>query len=677
MPATVSHALSMTTPSDPAWECQPQHWNSVHNITLNAVGSEISGAFANSPTVSFGLSAGSITASANVTAAPSPVIVTGANGSSVSAQTIQFDNANGMTLGVSTAANGATVTGSYTVPTSYVSRVNGSSGAISLVVGSSLSSSTNGSTITFGLASNITSALQSAGNYLTTARASNDAIGLNSAVSNVAATINSSGLSLDARGYAGTGTAITGNASITLNSGGLSFNGSNLAGVGTSATNASITLNSNGLAISVGAAVGGGAWTVSDAASSAVVSQLAFTNLNGVTLSLSTGILSAHTIVGSHNGLTSQSNQNVLAANGNFNFQTLSFSNLNGISFGTSAGSAITASHNAITTGRASTDAIGLNAAQTNVTWTVNSSGLSFNAAGYGGTTTAVTGAASITKNSLGLQFNGAGLAGTASGFTGANISGTLTHNTVGLSLSLSVPATSSLVGVSGLSISSAGSTISVYANARSDWNNIGGLAIANAVQGNSLVSIQSFMLEWPLVVSNFMCPISITVGTAANASSAYADVSISGVLYTRNASSLSSIASFSNSLTNSWSSNATASIQGVKAITATMAGTTLTPGNYWLALHLSTNSTATGGANTTGLANTISMILASSVSTNPLGYAPWTAGTNSTNNLYSGMGLISTGATLASIGLSLISGNSTSGFNAPVAFGLRNATYQ
>jgi hypothetical protein len=59
---------------------------------------------------------------------------------------------------------------------------------------------------------------------------------LNTAQSNVTWTVNSSGLSLDARGYAGTGT---------------------------SATNASITLNSNGLAISVAAPGGGAAFTKS------------------------------------------------------------------------------------------------------------------------------------------------------------------------------------------------------------------------------------------------------------------------------------------------------------------------------------------------------------------------------------------------------------------------------
>jgi hypothetical protein len=49
--------------------------------------------------------------------------------------------------------------------------------------------------------------------------------------------------------------------------------------------------------------------TVSDAATSGTLARLAFTNLNGVTLSLSTGAGGSHTIVGSHNALTSESIQ--------------------------------------------------------------------------------------------------------------------------------------------------------------------------------------------------------------------------------------------------------------------------------------------------------------------------------------------------------------------------------
>lgn len=54
MPITVSHALSATTPDDPAYEIKPSNWNSSHLYTMNATGSEISGAFTNGGGVTFG-----------------------------------------------------------------------------------------------------------------------------------------------------------------------------------------------------------------------------------------------------------------------------------------------------------------------------------------------------------------------------------------------------------------------------------------------------------------------------------------------------------------------------------------------------------------------------------------------------------------------------------------------
>jgi hypothetical protein len=65
MPATISHALSMTTPDDSAYENQPQHWNSAHAVTFSVSATEISGLFSNANGISFGLSESSITASHN------------------------------------------------------------------------------------------------------------------------------------------------------------------------------------------------------------------------------------------------------------------------------------------------------------------------------------------------------------------------------------------------------------------------------------------------------------------------------------------------------------------------------------------------------------------------------------------------------------------------------------
>lgn len=83
---------------------------------------------------------------------------------------------------------------------------------------------------------------------------------------------------------------------------------------------------------------------------------------------------------------------------------------------------------NYITTARASTDAVGLNTAATNVTWTVNSSGLSLNAAGYAGTGTSGTNV-TMTLNSAGLALSVAA-PGAAAENNWINLSGNTAGNT-------------------------------------------------------------------------------------------------------------------------------------------------------------------------------------------------------------------------------------------------------
>ncbi len=213
---------------------------------------------------------GSIPASQTVITSPSFGLAGNTLGAStISGNDIYLQGGNNMTLSV----NGSTVIFSAGGGGGAgVSQLNGSQGTLSLVAASSLSASTNGSTISFGLASNITTALQSAGAYLTTARASTDGVGLNTAQTNVVWTVNSSGISLNASGY---------------------------AGIGTSATNASITLNSNGLAISVAAPGGGGAINVSAGTTSGNLQTIQFSNLNGISFGLNGSTLTA-----AHNGLT-------------------------------------------------------------------------------------------------------------------------------------------------------------------------------------------------------------------------------------------------------------------------------------------------------------------------------------------------------------------------------------
>lgn len=89
--------------------------------------------------------------------------------------------------------------------------------------------------------------------------------------------------------------------------------------------------------------------TVSDAATSGTLARLAFTNLNGVTLSLSTGAAGSHTIVGSHNAITSQSTQFLAMTLGGNTAGTTTFHATNNASLFFNGGNNITLSGNGST----------------------------------------------------------------------------------------------------------------------------------------------------------------------------------------------------------------------------------------------------------------------------------------------------------------------------------------
>src|SRR3954466_5906178 len=124
-----------------------------------------------------------------------PAIAAGTQ--TATASTVVFSNSHNITFGMSGSTR-VTASASFPAQTAFV-----------LSASNGLQWGTNGSTVTGSYTVPETSA------FLTTARRSTDAIGLNTAKSNVTWTVNSSGLSLDARGYAGTGTAVT-NAGLTV-----------------------------------------------------------------------------------------------------------------------------------------------------------------------------------------------------------------------------------------------------------------------------------------------------------------------------------------------------------------------------------------------------------------------------------------------------------------------------
>lgn len=340
----------------------------------------------------------------------------------------------------------------------------GGGGGVALSAGTNSTSTgtvvfANSNNITFGMNTDgvVTASYSNTTPYLTTAMASNrgsDFMGTNTALTanGVSMTANSSGLSLNFPAFlttarasndaVGLNTALTaGPLAWTVNSGGISLNAGSAAGTTTgfagNLISGSMTHNTAGLNVSLNHP----AWLTTAAQSSA-------SNVSGVIAGTAS------------NAATNQSAQLSGA---------VSFSNANGVSFFTTASGATSGIQATVaTTYRASNDGVGLNTALTAgpLTWTVNSGGISLNAGSAAGTTT---------------------------GFGGNLISGSMTHNTAGLNLSLSHPAwlttaaQSSASNVSGViagSASNAATNQSVQLSGGVSFANTNGVSFYTTANG-------------------------------------------------------------------------------------------------------------------------------------------------------------------------------------------------
>ena len=586
--------------------------------------------------------------------------------------------------------------------------------------------------------------------------------------------------------------------------------------------NASLSVNASTISIGANAAavsLSGNSTSAGAGYSNVSTGTLILAGGNNITLSQNGASV---TISGANAGGAQTGISGVQVSDATYTSGTVTFQNANGISFGTSAGSAVTASHNAITTARASNDAIGLNTAQSNVTWTVNSSGLSLDARGYAGTGTSATNA-SITLNSNGLAISvaagggvnpvvsaangsysfttlsfsnangmsfgtsaGSAVTGsytvpsvtqyfsnTATTFNGANISGSMTLNTNGLQLSMSVaapgaaaennainllgantagnttatgstigwsgvnltlsgtnnsqvvisaPATSSLVGFRGMTVSTAGSTISVGPTLASYFDNMNGewpnSTILQPLQSTSAVA--DFLINDAISFGFIRIPMSAsmaastTAATTGNTQFSYGQTRTHNfVIYSRGtgASSLSLQSVASTSFTDQQSHNISANANstqfsysnrytyymstgttgftydysssaaslnyhtsGMTAITGVKMmefpwATTLPPGQYWLMYGVS-SSTASQFTNVgTRWYNVFSNY---GMSQPNLAFGTIGAATNSSVGPYFGVGSFTTagGGTTASLPISAVT---TSGSHNKIFFAMAN----
>lgn len=493
MPATVKHVLTATTPDDPAYEIRPSHWNDSHALTLSLAGSEVSPVFSNANGASFGLSGTAVTLSYTV-----PIV-------SAFLTTAMLSNASSAFAGI-----GETVT---------------------TVAGTNFGLTVDTAGVQVAHPLWLTTA-QPVGAYLTTARASNDAVGLNAAATQVTWTVNSSGISLDAGAYLTT--AMASNA------------GSNFAGLGetigtTAGTDLKMTVDSSGVNISHPK------WITTAAAAdhSHGNPTLALTNLTGTTASASNGFtlsLSA-AAPGAGGGAALQGSGTYTQNTG-----TIQFANSNGVTFGLT--------NNQMTASVNSTSNVGLNTAATQVTWTVNSGGISLNAGAY--LTTAM--ASNAGSNFAGLGETTGTTAGTDLKMTvdssGVNISfpkwittaaaSDHSHGNPTLALTNLTGTTASASNGFTLSLSAAapgaggGAAISAGANSQNtgtvNFANSNGVTfglsnngtMTASVNSTSNVGLNTALTAGPLAWTVNSGGISLNAGSAAGTSSGFAGANIS-----------------------------------------------------------------------------------------------------------------------------------------------------
>lgn len=467
MGLTVSHVLSATTPDDPAYEIKPSNWNDTHAVTFVPDDTEVikwasagtqsisSGTlvFGNSNGVSFGMSNGTITATV-VPGAAAGIAAVQAGTQTATSGTLVFANSNGITAGMSGSSqitfshNGIT---SQSVQTQNMVSVLGSTGNISFANGNGITFGANASTITASH-NGITSQSAQTQNVVVPSAGTQTATSGTVVFSNNAAiTFGMSNNSVITATHNGLTTAMQSQSSSVFARTG--FTSTTQAGTAVSAT-----LNTNGLSMAMPA-------FLTTAALSGDTTKYAGVS-SGTQTTAGTNIVMTHNTAGLNLGVPAYITTAALSGD-TTKFAgtgtTFNGANISGSMTMNTAGLQLSMSVAAPGGGGGAAISAGANSTNAGTVVFSNSNGVSFGMDGAGViTATVVPGAA-------------AGIAAVAAG-TQTQTSGTLVFaNSNGLTFGLSgssqltgsysVPASSSLVGVSGVSISTAGSTISIMAN--------------------------------------------------------------------------------------------------------------------------------------------------------------------------------------------------------------------
>ena len=544
--------------------------------------------FVNSNGVSFGLNAGTITATVatNYLTSQSNQAFSASGGSSTF-QTLNFVNGNGATF----TNNAGSVGISYTVPnvpaqTNQTIGIYGSS----QTTGQSSSSTFDARSITIRGAG-IVSVGNSAGEIIISATGAGGggggvavSAGANSVSNGTVVFSNSNGVTFGLNGATVTashdGLTSQSNQAFSASGGSSAFQTLNFAN-----SNGLIFSNSNGSVI--------GSYTVPSTAGliSAInfsagttsnnTASIQFANSNGVSFGLNAGTITATVAT---NYLTSQSNQAFSASGGSSTFQTLSFANSNGLTFSNSNGSVIV-SYTVPVVPAQTNQTIGAyavsNTTGASSSTTIDARSLSFEGAGI----------ASVGYSNGSVIFSvpaggggGDGVNILAAGTQTANTTGTvLFQNSNGVTFGMS---NNSVITASVAAGGGGGTTVSQW---RPYESNSWASQVLNQV---SQPMFAPFHLPNHLRMDRAIHFVSVSISSSSN-SSAAGVMSFSVGIYTRNASSLSLVASGSQFYRWTNSSNlSTSVISGIRAVTIPFTDTTLTPGDYWFCIQSRTSST-------------------------------------------------------------------------------------
>lgn len=473
--------------------------------------------FANSNGLTFGMSGSSqVTASHNGLTSQSNQALSAGNGS-FAFQTASFSNANGISF--STSAGSAIVAShngitSQTVQTQNMVSVLGSTGNISFANGNGITFGGNASTVTAshnGLTSQSNQAFSADGGssaFQTLNFRNANGISFSNSNGSVQASYTVPTQTNQTVGVYAVSNTTGASSSSTVDARSISFQGAGVASVGMSNGSVVISVPSGGGGGDGGNVLAAGTQTAN------TTGTVLFQDGNGVTFGMNNSSVITATVKTDYqssnaNYLTSQSNQAVSAANGSYAFQTLSLSNANGISFGTSAGSAITASHNALTSqsNQAFSAAGGSSAFQT--------LGFSDNAAASFTNTNGSVGVASVrgsffatsnttqgtsgTQNLNAVTFQGNGIVSVGLSNGSVVLSATQSNQAFSASGGSTTFQTLNFANSNGLTFSNSnGSVVASYTVPTQSAQSVGGYAVGNttAQSSSSTLDARSFSIQ-------------------------------------------------------------------------------------------------------------------------------------------------------------------------------------